>query len=134
MTKYLILFSLFTSILPAQTLDNKQFRKFLSILGRVESGGKTNAIGDNGKAIGIYQIHYSCWRDTTNKLGGKYKDCFNPEYAGKVVSIYLSRYCKDDFNKNNYEIMARTWNGGPLGKNKQSTNKYWNRFKTFLNK
>ena len=91
----------------------------------MESGGKTNAIGDGGKAIGIYQIHYSCWADTTNKLGGKYEDCFNKEYAGKVVSAYLSRYCKS----NNFEDMARCWNSGPNWKNKYHlTNKYWARF------
>jgi hypothetical protein len=126
MIKFLTIFSLFSLNLGAQTLNNKQFTKFLSILARVESGGKTNAIGDGGKAIGIYQIHYSCWQDTTNKLNGKYENCFDPEYAGKVVSVYLSRYCKGN---NDMESWARCWNSGPNWRNKYHlTNKYVERF------
>ena len=131
MIRFYIIYCLISLNLGALSVDNKQFNKFLSILARVESGGKTNAVGDNGKAIGIYQIHYSCWADTTNKLNGKYEDCFNPEYAGKVVYFYLLRYCKS----NNYEDMARCWNSGTNWRNKTNlTNKYWARFKKEVNK
>lgn len=138
MIRFFILFSLFTSILGAQPIDNKQFRKFLSILANVESGGKTNAVGDGGKAIGIYQIHYSYWKDATDfnkSIKGKYEDCFNLEYAGKIVNNYIVRYCKS----NSYEDWARLHNGGwnyknKTGKAKENLNNYWARFNKELNK
>ena len=126
-------FCLFSLNLSAQSLNNEQFKQFLSILARVESGGKTNAVGDNGKAIGIYQIHYSYWKDAIEysksigkDIGGKYNDCFDPEYAAKIVSAYLSRYCKGG----TWEEMARCHNSGPQWKKKYHlTNKYWEKFK-----
>ena len=94
-------------------------------MGKLESNNKTNAIGDNGKAIGIYQIHKICWLDVKDKIGGNYTNCFEAKYAKKVVFYYLNRYEPNG----NLESWARLWNSGPNWRNKkQLTNKYWQKF------
>lgn len=109
--------------------NNKSFGQFLTILGKLESSNNPQAIGDNKRAIGIYQIHKICWQDTVDKIGGSYSNCFNPKYASNVAYVYLNKYCPQAVKNNNYEIMARTWNGGPTGYREQSTLKYWEKFK-----
>lgn len=136
--KNLIILSLFLLNFNSFASTNDDFKLFLKILARVESGGKTNAIGDGGKAIGIYQIHYSYWKDAIDfnkSIKGKYEDCFNSEYAGKIVNNYILRYCKS----NSYEDWARLHNGGwnhknKTGKAKENLNNYWARFNKELNK
>ena len=61
---------------------------FLNALHQVESNGKTgHIVGDNGKALGPFQIHYSYWNDVKDKVGGKYEDVENLDYAKKVVTL-----------------------------------------------
>jgi len=70
-------------------------KQLLPAMARVESKGDPKAIGDRGDAIGLYQIHRSYWTDAVNydkTLGGTYKDCFDPDYATRVVYAYLHRY------------------------------------------
>lgn len=135
MKKYLLIFYLIilnNSVFGQNKVNNKDFDHFCKILAIVESGGKTNVIGDNGKAIGIFQIHYSYWKDATDfnkSIKGKYEDCFNPEYAKRIVNSYLTRYCKS----NNFEDMARCHNSGPDWKNKKKlTDNYWKKFEKLL--
>lgn len=91
----------------------------------MESKNDPNAIGDGGAAIGIYQIHRVYWQDAVDfdkSLGGSYKDCFNPEYAKRVVRAYLKRYGSANAT---VEQLARIHNGGPKGYTKRATIKYW---------
>lgn len=125
-----ILFT-FISILALDTAfsqNNDSFDKFYSILIKVESGGKTNSIGDNGKAIGPAQIHKVYWQDATSfdkSIGGKYEDCFRLDYSKKIVRAYMNRYCKNG----TWEEMARCHNSGWNWRNKYSlTNSYWRKF------
>lgn len=116
------------------TVNNNDFDKFLTILARVESSGKTNAFNKSEDAIGIYQIRPDYFTDAAeyNKSLKKYShnDCYNPEIARMVVKSYMERYCKT----NNFETWAKTHNGGGryyLNKNKQyksNLEKYWARF------
>lgn len=131
MIKSILLFSLIilnNSVFGQNKVNNENFDRFCKILAIVESGGKTNVIGDNGRAIGIYQIHYSYWKDAADfdkTIKGKYEDCFNPEYAKKIVNAYLSRYSK----LNTMEDWARLHNGGcNYYKKKNLTDKYWQNF------
>ena len=62
----------------------------------VESNNNPDAVGDGGKAIGMYQIHKNYWLDGlrfTPSIGGEYEDCFDPEYAEKIVRSNLGGYC-----------------------------------------
>ena len=94
----------------------------------VETGGlrdPNNAVGDNGRAIGAYQIHYAYWKDAVDydpSIGGKYSDCKDPKYARRIVRSYLSRYVpKGGWN---IDTVSRIHNGGPKGHNKSATRKY----------
>jgi hypothetical protein len=100
---------------------------------QVESSGRTgnNIIGDNGRAIGPLQIHYSNWKDATDfdkKIGGKYSDCHKLEYSKLIFDAYLRRYG----NGKSAEDRARIWNGGPKGSEKSVTKHYWKEVKKNL--
>lgn len=99
---------------------------------QVESSGRTGIIiGDNGKAIGPLQIHYSNWKDAVDfdkSIGGKYTDCHRLDYSYKIFDAYLRRYGKNKSAK----ARAKIWNGGPNGEEKSSTDKYWIKVKRHL--
>jgi muramidase (phage lysozyme) len=110
----------------------------------VESSGIDSAVGDGGKAIGPYQIHRAYWQDAVDhdpSIGGTYQNCFDPEYAEKVVRGYLDRYAPANATM---EQLARIHNGGGgILKKKNSTKakdkkawnnttKYWEKIKKEL--
>lgn len=90
----------------------------------VESGGKTDAIGDKGAAVGIAQIHKICV-DDVNRIIGKptytYTDRLNPSKSFEMFRIYVLYY----FPNGGPEQWSRCWNGGPRGPYKSATLKYW---------
>lgn len=113
--------------------------KLLHAIMMVESGGDPNAVGDNGKAIGPYQIHRVYWMDAVEfdpSIGGKYSDCKNKAYAEKIVRAYWKRYATErrigrpvtDADR------ARIHNGGPNGFKKAATRPYWEKVKKRLKK
>ena len=101
----------------------------LDAIRKTETGGEKdprNAVGDGGKAIGPFQIHYSYWKDAVQfdpSIGGTYQDCRDEEYARRIVLAYWTRYAPDW----KFETLARTHNGGPKGSVRKSTVKYWAR-------
>jgi hypothetical protein len=49
----------------------------LEAIRQVESHGNPNLVGDNGKAIGSFQIWRTYWQDAVEHdktIGGKYED------------------------------------------------------------
>jgi hypothetical protein len=100
----------------------------------VETGGEENpseAVGDNGRSIGPFQISRAYWQDALEhdpSIGGTYTDCKDETYARQVVRAYLCRYVKTW----NDQTVARTHNGGPSGAKKKSTIKYWNKVRKHL--
>ena len=110
----------------------------LHALYMVESGGRKNPPdGDNGRAIGPYQIWHSYWLDATSfdrSIGGTYQDCRKKAYAEKVVKAYLKKYAtrKRLGHKPTDEDRARIHNGGPNGFRKASTLKYWKKVRVYL--
>ena len=113
---------------------NHDTDRILDAIRQVETGGEkdpANAVGDGGKAIGPFQIHYAYWKDAVDfdsSIGGKYSDCKNDEYARKIVIAYLTRYAPnwDD------ETVARIHNGGPKGHKRTTTLDYWAKVRKFL--
>lgn len=102
--------------------------KFINAEIQVESSGRDNAIGDNGKALGALQIHKKCWQDAVefdHSISGSYTNCFNRSYSIKIMTSYLNRYCARAIRENNFEVMARNWNGGSFGPNNPRTLNYW---------
>jgi soluble lytic murein transglycosylase-like protein len=91
---------------------------------QVESGGDANAVGDNGLAVGILQIHPTMVEDVNRILGDTVftlADRLDVERSREMFAVYSNHYtpCGDA------EKVARRWNGGPRGDKKRATVKYW---------
>lgn len=92
---------------------------------QVETRGNPNAVGDNGKAIGSYQIWRTYWQDAVEhdkSIGGSYEDCKKDEYAKRIIVAYWDRYAPKNATD---EQLARIHNGGPKGHTHAATLKYW---------
>ena len=112
--------------------------KLLNAICEVESGCDSTAVGDDKKAIGAYQIWKVYWIDAIEhdpSIGGEYEDCYNKEYAEKIIFSYWDRYAtkKRLGHEPIDEDLARIHNGGPNGYKKDATLKYWNKIKKELN-
>lgn len=98
----------------------------LSAIIAVESGGDPNAVGDNGRAVGILQIHPIMVREANRILGRDeftLADRYSPERSVAIFDTYCSRWCVDATD----EQIARRWNGGCRGDTKEATAAYWAR-------
>lgn len=93
-------------------------RRILDALRQVETGGSRDpdrAVGDDGRALGAYQIHRVYWLDAVEhepslKARG-YEAVTDRAYAERVVLAYLSRYARDW----SIDTVSRIHNGGPRG-------------------
>jgi hypothetical protein len=114
------------------SIDQNRRKSILRAIRIVESNDGKNLIGDNGRAIGPYQIHYSYWLNAIqhdSSIGGCYSNCMNREYSEKIVLAYWNRYAPRNASD---EILARIHNGGPNGHKKQSTISYWKKVQNHL--
>lgn len=91
--------------------------------------------GDNGKAIGPYQIHRVYWQDAIQAapdLGGDYQDCRRRGYAERIIDAYMQRHAPDAWQRGVAETIARIHNGGPKGAADPKTDGYWQRVRARL--
>ena len=111
---------------PAGPMD-----RLLDAIATVESRSDPAALGDAGRAAGVYQIHRSYWADAIRILGvnWQYGEANNPQKAREVVRAYLCHYGS---GKTLLE-MARIHNGGPRGCEKASTLPYARKIAQVLN-
>jgi len=111
-------------------------RELLDAIRHVETGGERNggrdAIGDNGRSIGPYQIGRAYWLDS--RVPGSWDDCRDTAYAERVMAAYWARYCPAALSANDMETLARVHNGGPSGHRKQATTGYWRKVKAAMDK
>ena len=119
-----------TSLIISTLANADVPQRLLNAIRMVESSGNDSAVGDNGNAIGPYQIWRSYWKDAIQfdpSIGGKYEDCFNREYAERIVNAYMDRYAiKRRLGRTpTMEDIARIHNGGPNGHRKKATLSYW---------
>lgn len=130
MTSLVLAAATLTAITP------KEMNNVLAAIRIVESNNKPNAVGDNGKAIGCYQIWRPYWQDAVEYSGlhGGYRDCFDCDYADLVVREYMKRYATEKRlgRPVTQQDIARIHNGGPNGYKKKSTEKYWQKVKKVL--
>ena len=106
----------------------------LDAICQVESNCDSTAVGDNGNAIGAYQIWHAYWYDAVEydpSIGGKYEDCYNKDYSEKIINAYWKRYANERRlgRKVTDEDRARIHNGGPNGYKKEATVGYWDKVK-----
>jgi muramidase (phage lysozyme) len=128
---------------PAMAITDAEMDTVLSAMRIVESNNNPNAVGDNGNAIGVYQVWDSYWKDATEFSGirGVYKDCYNPNYADRIVRSYMKRYANEKRlgREVTMEDIARIHNGGPravwaTGKKKNNLDAYWVKVQKELNR
>lgn len=113
--------------------------KLLHALKMAESGCKSDAISDNGKAVGILQLH-KVYVDDANRIIGYNKYTYNDRYdvrkSEEIALIVLAHYgdiyecntgkpCTD-------EVLARIHNLGYSNWDSELGVIYWNRVKQFM--
>jgi len=110
----------------------------LAALIAVESSGDPNAIGDNGLAYGILQLHSAYVQDAAQyaRQDWTHEDAFDPEKSKQIVRAYMARYAtkKRLGREPTYSDLARMHNGGPVGFRKSVTDGYWLKVKKELAK
>ena len=98
---------------------------------QVESGGSPDAVGDGGLAVGVLQIHPIMVRDVNRILGREaytLDDRRSRTRSYEMFWIYTQHYSADA----DRETIARRWQGGPRGDQKQATERYWQRVREAL--
>jgi len=121
---------LFVSNGMARAADDDPMERLLDAIAHVESRNDPNAVGDSGRARGVYQIHRSYWQDGTRILGvtWSYQDATDPIKARQVVRAYLLHYGRG----RDLLDLARIHNGGPNGYKKPATRSYANKVEAAL--
>lgn len=116
--------------------DTWDRRELLDAIRWVESSHRDHVPdGDNGRAIGPYQIHYVYWLDASSfdpELGSDYQRCRQRDYAERVIDAYMRRYIPSAWRDGHGETIARVHNGGPKGYQKAATDHYWQRVRQRL--
>jgi len=147
-TKIILIILTVMNSLISEATKIKISESLLDAIIQVESGYNENAIGDNGEALGIAQIHKICVDDVNRiekiiaKKEGRrptqftYEDRKSSDKSKQIMRIYLSWYGAN-YKKNtglepSSEVFSRIWNGGPSGWKKLSTEVYWTKVKNRL--
>jgi len=111
--------------------------QIILLLINIESNGNSDAVGDNGKAIGCLQIHKCVVDDVNNfrtKKGIKklytYNDRYSMRESMKIAYEYLTHWVKADrlgrpITASDY---ALCWNQGPSWFKKQPNQSYLDKF------
>lgn len=104
----------------------------ISALIAVESGGNIKAIGDNGNAVGILQIHKEVIIDCNRIVGKKifkYDDRFFKARSINIANTYLEHYCSEARlgHKPLYKDYALCWHYGPMGPWMRDKDGYWDK-------
>lgn len=123
--------------------------RFFKALAQVESSGNPAAIGDKGRAWGLYQVRQE-YLDEAVRIAGKeavvgkwgrmltLKDMLEPSKARWVVEVWLGRYGsfygRSRGSMSRMEYLARCHNGGPSGWKKEATKAYWKKVAAALEK
>ena len=104
----------------------------LMALHGAECDFKTNPPrGDHGTAWGVLQIRPPVIADVNRIYHTRYRhaDAEDPAKAFKICQLYLTywgaQYQKKTGKVPTDEVLARIWNGGPVGWKARSTRKYW---------
>jgi len=120
----------------AYSQDNLPMDIFIEALIHTESRGDTFAVGDNGRAVGILQIHPIMVREVNRILEKKgiqrsytYNDRYNYDKSIEMFLIWHEYYHKYA----SYERIARCWNGGPRGDTMYCTKSYWYKVSYYMN-
>ena len=139
----LVTFTVATA-LPNEESKGYSWAQLLNAIRYVETGSQRNggigAVGDNGKALGPYQIWEIYWLDANIK-NRRYKEVLHDKkLSERVIYNYMKRYQPEPHRRfqagtaslSDVEIISRTHNGGPKGILKKSTKTYFRKVVTAL--
>jgi hypothetical protein len=110
-----------------------EMRPLFVAIQAVETSGirpPNQAVGDDGRSIGPYQISRAYWRDSG--IRGKWTRCRGQVYSEEVMVAYWKRHCPEALRERNFEALARIHNGGPSGQGKGATKAYWQKVRQML--
>lgn len=111
------------------------YKLILAII-MIESGGDPKAVGDNGLAFGILQIHQAYCIDASQYANKpwKHEDAFDHLTAIEMFKAYMGRYATPERLGRDVtaEDIARIHNGGLYGYKRSSTDAYWAKVKAKL--
>ncbi len=120
----------------APGLAGPPLRPLLDSIRQVETGGHpkggTDAVGDDGRSVGPYQIQWRYWKDSG--IPGRYEYVRNAAYAERVMIAYWRRYCPEAIAAGDWQRLARVHNGGPFGWSNPKTLYYWHKVRRELAK
>ena len=102
------------------------------VLEYMESSNNPKAVGDDGKALGLLQIHKGAVTDVNTVYGLTYdhRDMLNADIAREVYKLYMA-IARDQIHNTEgreatEEDYVRSWNGGAYnGWKTKATDKYW---------
>ena len=144
-----ILLSLIALAAPlfGSSLKSYTMTEALAAIRQVETGGEPDggigAVGDNGHALGPFQVWMAYHFDAAERDSSlnNYKDCLTSlDYSERVVRAYMGRYAKAETKRlragkgtlADVEKVARIHNGGPKGYRKKATEDYWRKVQAQL--
>jgi len=106
---------------------------------QVESGGNPTAVNKEEDAVGILQIRPCVIADVNTIFGTSYtsEDRLEIKESLEICTLYLtywsSAYSARTAKAPTQEVLARIWNGSPLGY-KKSPLLYWEKVEYYLSK
>jgi hypothetical protein len=122
-------------LLISHQVNASELNHIIDVLKFVEASNNPNKIGDGGKSFGILQIQQIAIDDVNERLGTSYvhEDAFDIECAEEIFELYISIWaCNLEKNEQRVatdEDIVRIWNGGPYGYKRNSTLKYYQKYR-----
>ena len=124
----------------SQEIEICYLKEIVKDLKELETNNNPKAIGDNGRAYGVLQIHNICVKDVNRVYGTNFshKDAFIPHKAEAIALLYLKegvRLFKKKYNRlPTDEDIVRMYNGNIYnGYKKVSTKGYYKRYLKLVN-
>lgn len=114
---------------------SSRYLQIIENLEKLESNGDTTAVGDEGRAKGVLQIHRGAVEDVNRRCGTNYRhdDMFSREASREVFVAYMEiaeEQVEKADRKADEEDLVRSWNGGAYkGWCRTSTDSYWEKYK-----
>ena len=96
---------------------------FLAMIDK-ESSGRSDAVGDQGRSIGLGQLQKGAIKDLNDRYGTTFtaKDRLDPTRNAQMAALYL-KLMKDKYGAKDWQQALAMYNGGPnalKGNNKQA--------------
>ena len=131
MKKLFIIFASLMFVSTAYSQNDPPIEALIDAMIHVESRGNPDAIGDDGRAVGVLQI-WKIMVDDVNRILRKYDvtysytydDRYDREESIGMFFIWLNYYFPN-YTSEDYEEIARAWNGGRSRRWGNSTRYYW---------